>query len=56
MCSSSFSQFLCVAPRRRVLVERGGRGDPELNAYVGSAGTAVTIAQRVIFSAWSVYT
>ena len=34
----------------------GGRGDPELNDYVGSAGTAVTIAQRVIFRAESVYT
>jgi hypothetical protein len=34
----------------------GGRGDPELNDYVGSAGTAVTIAQRVIFRARSVYT
>ena len=34
----------------------GGRGDPELNDYVGSAGTAVTIAQRVIFRAGSVYT
>jgi hypothetical protein len=56
VCSSSFSQFLWVALRRRVLVERGGRGDPELNAYVGSAGTTVTIAQRVIFRAGSVYT
>ena len=34
----------------------GGRCDPELNDYVGSAGTAVTIAQRVIFRAGSVYT
>jgi hypothetical protein len=34
----------------------GGRGDPERNDYVGSAGTAVTIAQRVIFRAGSVYT
>jgi hypothetical protein len=34
----------------------GGRGDPELNDYVGSAGTAVTIAQRVIFRTRSVYT
>jgi hypothetical protein len=28
-----------------------GRGDPELNEYVGSAGTAVTIAQRAIYRA-----
>jgi hypothetical protein len=34
----------------------GGRCDPELNDYVGSAGTAVTIAQRVIFRVGSVYT
>ena len=34
----------------------GGRCDPELNDYVGSAGTAVTIAQRVIFRAGPVYT
>jgi hypothetical protein len=34
----------------------GGRGDPEFNNYVGSAGTAVTIDQRVIFRAGSVYT
>jgi hypothetical protein len=27
----------------------GGRGDPELNDYVGSVGTAATIAQRLIF-------
>ena len=33
----------------------GGRGDPELNDYVGSAGTAVTIAQRMIFRAGSAY-
>ena len=33
----------------------GGRGDPELNYYVGSAGTAVTIDQRVIFRAGPVY-
>ena len=31
-------------------------GDPELNDYVGSAGTAVTIARRVIFRAGWVYT
>jgi hypothetical protein len=34
----------------------GGRGDPELNDYVGSDGTAVTIAQRAIYSAGSAYT
>jgi hypothetical protein len=34
----------------------GGRGDPELNDYVGSAGTAVTIGQRLIYRAGSVYT
>lgn len=34
----------------------GGRGDPELNHYVGIAGTAVTIGQRVIFRAVPVYT
>jgi hypothetical protein len=34
----------------------GGRGDEELNTYVGSVGIAVTIAQRVIFRARSVYT
>jgi hypothetical protein len=34
----------------------GGRGDPEFNNYVGSTGTAVTIDQRVIFRAGSVYT
>jgi hypothetical protein len=33
----------------------GGRGDPELSDYVGSAGTAVTIAQRAIFRAGSMY-
>jgi hypothetical protein len=32
----------------------GGRGDPELNEYVRSAGTTVTIAQRLIFRAGSV--
>jgi hypothetical protein len=32
-----------------------GRGDPELNAYVGSAGRTVTIARRVIFRVGSVY-
>jgi hypothetical protein len=31
-----------------------GRGDPEINDYVGSAGTTVTIAQRLIFRAGSV--
>jgi len=34
----------------------GGRGDPELNDYVDSAGTAATIARRVIFRPGSVYT
>ena len=34
----------------------GGRGDPERNNYVGSAGTTVTIARRVIYRAGSVYT
>jgi hypothetical protein len=32
----------------------GGRGNPELNEYVGSAGTTVTIAQRLIFRSGSV--
>jgi len=34
----------------------GGRGDPELNDYVRSAGNAVAITQGVIFRAGSVYT
>jgi len=33
----------------------GGRGGPELNDYVRSAGNAVTITQGVIFRAGSVY-
>jgi hypothetical protein len=57
LCSSSISQFLCaVVVLADCWLIGGGRGDPELNDYVGSAGTAVTIAQRVIFRAGSVYT
>jgi hypothetical protein len=55
--SSSFSQFLCVvALGRRFLVERRRSRRSRANDYVGTAGTAVTIAQRVIFKAVSVYT
>jgi hypothetical protein len=34
-----FSIPLRRCSRRRFLVNDGGRGDPELNDYVGSAGT-----------------
>jgi hypothetical protein len=40
-----FSIPCVVDLQRRFLLSGGGRGDPELNDYVGSAGTAVTIAQ-----------
>jgi hypothetical protein len=52
-----FSQFLVsLLSGAGSWLSGGGRGDPELNDYVGSAGTAVTIALRVIFRARSVYT
>jgi hypothetical protein len=34
----------------------GGRGDPELNDYDGSAGTPVTIGGGMIFKAGAAYT
>ena len=51
-----FSILLSLLSGAGSWLSGGGRGDPELNDYVGSAGTAVTIAQRVIFRAGSVYT
>jgi hypothetical protein len=57
MCSSSFSQFaLSLLSGAGAWLSCGDRGDPELNDYVGSAGSADTIAQWVIFRAGWVYT